>query len=392
MHVPPNRSSSGRQQRLLAALAASAASLWISACASPGLPKPPSLHLPDVVPDLSAQRVGDGVHLRWTSPSRTTDGSSLPTALRAQVCREINPQPAKSNPRTPRSAGLTTAPGCDTVLNLTVKPGLTEADDRLPVALTTDPVRLIGYRVRLLNHEGRSAGYSHIALAPAGEAPAHVTGLQAKATRDGAMVEWQRAGSASLVELDRTLLSAVQVKSASKKSGFSLAENQPDEVRLRTAKDDVPTADPGGTLDHTALRGQKYQYRAQRIRAVEVAGKKMEMRSTDSAPVVLAMTDKFPPSAPSGLATIPGGEVGHLAVDLSWQVNIENDLAGYNVYRRPGTGGDFKRLTDKPVAGPAFSDTAVAAGNSYTYRVTAVDADGNESMPSSEATEMVQQQ
>jgi fibronectin type 3 domain-containing protein len=104
------------------------------------------------------------------------------------------------------------------------------------------------------------------------------------------------------------------------------------------------------------------------------------------------MTDRFPPSAPTGLATIPGGSKGSLGVDLSWQANNENDLAGYNVYRRSGTAGTFERLTGKPVAGPAFSDTAVTAGETYIYHVTAVDNDGNESQPSNEATQMVQQQ
>jgi hypothetical protein len=346
-----------------------------------------------VVTDLSAKRVGEDVHLQWTTPSRTTDGSSLPTPLRAEICRETNPPPATPIPRSRRSpAGLSSAPGCDTVLTLTVKPGVTDAEDRLPAALTAAPVQLLGYRVRLLNQQGRSAGFSHTALAAAGEAPPPVTGLHAAAVRDGARIEWNRANSASLVELDRLLIPSAAAPSSSKKSGIALAGDQPDEVRLRTAKEDTPVTDPGGTLDRTALRGQKYQYRAQRVRVVEIAGSRYEIRSADSAPVTLAMTDRFPPSAPTGLATIPGGSKGSLGVDLSWQANNENDLAGYNVYRRSGTAGTFERLTGKPVAGPAFSDTAVTAGETYIYHVTAVDNDGNESQPSNEATQMVQQQ
>jgi fibronectin type 3 domain-containing protein len=44
-------------------------------------------------------------------------------------------------------------------------------------------------------------------------------------------------------------------------------------------------------------------------------------------------------------------------------------------------------MTSKPAAGPAFSDTAVDPAVTYTYRVTAVDNDGNESSPSEEITE-----
>jgi fibronectin type 3 domain-containing protein len=99
------------------------------------------------------------------------------------------------------------------------------------------------------------------------------------------------------------------------------------------------------------------------------------------------MKDRFAPSAPTGLASIPGAENGRPIINLSWQANTENDLAGYNVYRRTGPSGPFTRMTSKPVAGPAFSDTAVDPAATYTYRVTAVDNDGNESSPSEEITE-----
>ena len=42
-------------------------------CASPGPPQPPSLNLPEVVKDLTAERVGDVVQLHWTTPDMTTD-------------------------------------------------------------------------------------------------------------------------------------------------------------------------------------------------------------------------------------------------------------------------------------------------------------------------------
>jgi fibronectin type 3 domain-containing protein len=127
----------------------------------------------------------------------------------------------------------------------------------------------------------------------------------------------------------------------------------------------------------------------------------LEMKSSRSNAVTLAMRDTFPPSAPTGLDTISGAAPASTAaayagpyVDLSWEPNSEPDLAGYRVYRqlaRPDGSpqGPLARLTALPIAVPAYRDVAVKAGQGYIYSVTAVDAAGNESAPSAKALEVV---
>jgi len=369
------------------------------------VPQPPSLHLPRVVTDLTALRAGKSVHLHWTTPARTTDGLNVPAPLIAEVCRQEsapmgNPAAARAgasksaggNPRDTQRAAPQSIPGCDIVLHLTVKPGATDADDSLPSDLTSDPVRVLGYRVRILNSKGHSAGLSLAAFAAAGDAPAPVTGLRATAQPDGALVEWQPADENVVVELDRRLTTPPAAKRSEKRPGLGLSEEQPAEIRLRTAKEDDSTKDPGGLVDRTAARGQQYSYRAQRIRVAYVDGNRVEIRSTLSAPADLTMRDRFAPSAPTGLASIIDMQEGKAVIDLSWQASTEMDLAGYNVYRRLGSSGQFTRLTNRPIPGPAFSDAAVKSTTTYTYRVTAVDNDGNESKPSDEITETARPQ
>ncbi|HTH53855.1 MAG TPA: fibronectin type III domain-containing protein [Edaphobacter sp.] len=385
MQISHSSIKSRRSQRCFAAAAVTTVMApLLASCASPGIPRPPSLHLASVVTDLSAQRIGNLVHLHWTTPSRTTDGLNLTLPITAEVCREAHPTLSTGKPSDPAPQ---TVSGCDTVLHLTVKPGPTEADDRLPPDLLHDPAALIGYRIRLLNPKGRSAGFSPTALVPSGNPPLPVASLKATATREGALVEWQPSGSQTVVELDRTLVSTPN--KPAKKSAVALPEEQPAQVKLRTGHDDTPQQDPGGTLDRTALRGQQYIYRAQRIDTIALDGKRYELRGELSAPITLTMKDSFPPSPPHGLAAIPGSPSGSPTIDLSWEPNTETDIAGYNVYRRYGTTGIFQRLTTKPVLGPAFSDTAANLEGTYTYRVTAVDGSGNESSPSGEVTEPV---
>ena len=54
-------------------------------------------------------------------------------------------------------------------------------------------------------------------------------------------------------------------------------------------------------------------------------------------------------------------------------------VVGYYVYRQTGTTGTYLKLNTSPVVLTQYQDTAVQDTETYTYVVTAVDADGNES-------------
>jgi hypothetical protein len=241
--------------------------------------------------------------------------------------------------------------------------------------------------VRVLNPEGRSAGSSKEVIAPSGAAPPPVTGLHVSAAREGARIEWQPLGSPAIIELRRSLIVTGQPKPA-KKPGLLSSGSEPTDVQLRTADPrTTPSApDPGGMLDRTAQRGESYTYQAQRLRTVSIGGQTFKLRSDLSSPVTLKLNDTFPPPTPTGLDTVPSASDGKPTIDLSWQPVTDTDLAGYNVYRRNGP-GSFEKLTATPLLGPAFSDSTVTPGTSYTYRVTAIDGTGNESPPSPEINE-----
>lgn len=348
---------------------------FLAACASPGPPHPPSLHLPETVSDLTAERIGDEVQLHWTTPTKTTDGLVIKDSLTAEVCRETAPaQPHAS---------------CVLVTRLPVKPGPSKATDVLSASLVAGPEALLGYRVRILNANGRAATASHVALTAAGAAPAFVEQLRATPSRNGATIEWRpQPEPGAWVELDRNLLPGFgqAAKAPAKPDGAkplaTIAPALPAEVRLQTPKD-VP--DPGGVLDRTAMKTETYTYQAQRVRSISLAGHEIEMRSALSPVVTVHIADIFPPQTPKGLAAVPGESAN--SIDLSWEPVPDADLAGYLIYRRAvGSTEAFEKLTPKPVVPPAFTD-ATATGGSYRYRVTAIDTTGNESQPSGEVEE-----
>jgi hypothetical protein len=408
--------------RVLAAAVAALLIACTAGCGSPGQPRPPSLNLPEVVKDLTAERVGDVVELRWTTPEKTTDGLDVKGLMTAEVCRTAVASAASS--------------GCIPVVRLPVQPGPTRASEALPPALTVDPPALLGYRVQILNAHGRSAGPSAEAFAASGVAPPAVEQLRAIATAEGATLEWQKKDTTAVVELDRLPVGANGVavepapaKRPAKASSKSLMKKQtagkktagketgqgkpgvpastpkvqqsssgPVEVKLRTPPE---VADAGGTIDHTAQMGESYRYTAQRVRTVLLEGHRLEMRSFASGPVTLVVRNMFPPHAPTGLEAVPGGAAtgdrAERSIDLSWTPNTERDLAGYIVYRQEidakgVAAGTATRLNPTPVAGPAYRDQTAEAGRRYAYFITAINAAGNESAPSEAVQETLREQ
>lgn len=110
---------------------------------------------------------------------------------------------------------------------------------------------------------------------------------------------------------------------------------------------------------------KKYIYSVRSLRRVV----KTDVESKGSQEVAITPTDMIPPGSPVGLVAIPLKN----GMELNWRKNQEADLLGYHVYRRKLGEGDFKRLTESPLAKETYLDTSVELGQDYEYAVTAVD-------------------
>ena len=138
----------------------------------------------------------------------------------------------------------------------------------------------------------------------------------------------------------------------------------------------------------TYLDPSSLSYGDYRLRAVATdKGGNGNLPKPDSAPGFITITymDQTPPDAPQGLSALTSGAT----VTLVWTINTESDLAGYNVYR---TSGSDRILMNSslimPSQQPSFLDSGLS-DNAYTYDVTAVDANYNESRHSKQATATV---
>ncbi len=83
--------------------------------------------------------------------------------------------------------------------------------------------------------------------------------------------------------------------------------------------------------------------------------------------------DTSPPTAPSALAASAAGSA---AINLAWQASMDNvGVTGYRIERCQGAGCTaFGQIATS--TGTTFSNTGLAAGVSYSYRVRATDAAG----------------
>lgn len=92
--------------------------------------------------------------------------------------------------------------------------------------------------------------------------------------------------------------------------------------------------------------------------------------------------DTTPPATPTGIFATALNQ--QALVD--WNPVTDSDLAGYWVYRSDTATGPFNRAHASLLPAPQFTDSGLINGQSYYYRVTAVDSSSNESAPSTVVT------
>lgn len=356
---------------MLAAVAA------LGGCGAPGAPQPPSLELPKPVRDLTASRKGDRVLLTWTPPTQTLDGENIRHAGNTDICRALD---VSSMPKCEEKVSSVAGAQVEHWTSSTLV-SRSDYTDVLPGTLQLNrPLGEATYALSDQNRNGRSAGLSNqvqVPLAPTQSPPANV---DAKVTPDGVELAWDSppppVSSPDLHYLYRILRRSV---------------SQPDKAEMIAGETSATEGSSATFTDHNVEWEQRYEYRIEPVTEVAPAGKpKVGVEGDDSPGVEVFVHDVFPPAVPTGVQAVFSGVGQKPFIDLTWAPDLENDLAGYNVYRHE-SGAPPAKINTEVVKTPAFRDEAVESGRAYYYSVSAVDQRGNESGQSEETSEKVPQ-
>jgi hypothetical protein len=284
--------------------------------------------------------------------------------------------PIDKLPAPPAAAARKTSKKTATQKSSSQRPETVTFTDTLPAALETqDPAAEITYGVEVLNRNGRSAGLSNRVHVPAVLTLPPPADLSAELTGDGVVLTWRSAAEPTLPGL-QFLYRIYRRDEGSGKDAIA------GEVSV--------SATESGPLHFTdsAFEWEKtYLYRVTAVNVLQRPGSELQVEGEDTPPVRVVAHDVFPPSVPTGLQAVFSGEGQKPFIDLIWAPVTNADLAGYNVFRE-GDGAAAK-LNRELVKSPAYRDSEVGAGKTYTYSVSAVDVRGNESGKSEETSESV---
>ena len=352
-------------------------SLVVVSCGAPGEPTPPSPPIPVAVTDLKARQLGDAVLLTFTLPTKNTLGLRLTETPTMEIWRGgLRPDGTADS----RSFRL-----IDTVSAVILASYIEEGKVSFPDPVQPDELRARAgatsvYRVRTRISERKPSADSNEAFVDLYPVPQRIETLAAKATEKSIELTWTAPTAASagaqLPPIGEYHIYRGELDPASAEAA---------EKDLHAAVWKLPLLQIGVSSapeyqDSTFDFGRTYAYVVRSV--ISEGGAQLE--SGDSRPEIITPKDVYPPAAPQDVvgAVIPGATPGTFAVDLSWTINLETDLAGYRVYRSESESAKGEPVTPDLLPTPSFRDTTVVAGHRYWYSVTAVDRTGNESAPS----------
>jgi hypothetical protein len=258
---------------------------------------------------------------------------------------------------------------------LPTAPQETYTDQLSPSLELQSPTSNLSYAVSVLNSYGRSAGLSNQVQVPSAPTLAAPTNLAAHLAAKGIELTWSAVAAPPDLP---------GVKYEYRVYRRDVATNQD------AVAGEVPVSgDAEPSFLDTGFEWEKtFDYRVTVVTVVNRPNGPEQVEGDDSSAVRVAAHDVFPPATPTGLQAVFSGPGQKPFIDLIWTGNNESDLAGYNVYRREG-GSEPVKLNTELVKTPAFRDTNVVPGGEYFYSISAVDARGNESSRSEQASETV---
>lgn len=362
----------------------SALALVPGGCASPGEPLERRPPVPTAVSDLAAHQSGNNVILTFTLPAETTQHLTLTQSPEIEMYRAFVPI-SSATPLTGQSGQATsetpalflTIPSA-MVGQYAVQNHVRYEDALKPEDFAQNQELQAVYMVRTRASEKRASADSNLAALPIFPAALPIADARTRVTHAAIILDWtppQKTLAGTAVSL-----AGYRIYRGEAESSVAAPDGETPKWKSPPAAIGDASSSANTFSDYNFEFGKTYVYS---VRSLELhPGGTLE--SDDSNRVVVTPRDTFPPSAPQGLivtmAPAQGTTPAHL--ELSWAINSETDVAGYNVYRSEQEGTPGTRLNTEVLLTPAFRDMNAVPGRLYFYTVTAVDRTGNESAAS----------
>ncbi len=364
-------------------------SIWLAGCAAPGEPIERKPQVPTAITDLAAQQQGSDVILTFTPPKDTVDHHPLKQTPAIEIYRAFEPVPATSaasGSAEPLSLVLTIPPAM--VGHYSEKNHVRVVNSLDASDLGPHPGWIASYSVRTRASVKRGSADSNRATVRIYPAPDPIANLRTEVTHSGIILRWTPP--------QKTLVGAAPPIAAyhiyRAEAVPELQPGAPPDASGSTRgvpKLKAPLARMGESAeppfyDMQVEFGKTYVYSVRSLaHYVDVA-----LESADSNLAVVAPRDTFPPAAPQNVTVVlvPAQGGNPVYLDISWAINPETDIAGYNVYRSEQDGAPGTRLNSELLLTPTFRDMNTTPGRRYEYTATAVDRAGNESPASGPAT------
>jgi hypothetical protein len=330
-----------------------------SGCGKEGAPLPPEIRVAERTADLTAFQEGDESVLRWSYPSMTTAGQSLPDVEEIHVWRaalplgQEPPPPISAQDRQMRRQLLESQGeilyrlGPDEIAVVTRGPSIVVRDDlqRWRTTVEDPSAYVLWYGVRTVCCRNRESELSNVVRLEPHAPPEPPSDLTLEAGSEGIDLRWTpAAGTTTLVE-----------RSADGGVWTAVTAEAVEGVSWR---------------DESAPQGQAWSYRLRSVIALPQGGRVV---GRPSPPARVDHPDTYPPAAPSGVVCLPEGR----QVRVRWQA--EPSAAVFSVSRRHGDGSEVM-LTEEH-GSIEYIDTEAPLGE-LIYLVTARDAAGNRSQSS----------
>jgi len=354
--------------------------LFAAGCGAPGEPVPPSPPIPVAVKDLTALQLGDAVLLTFTPPNKTTLGERLTQMPTVEILRGSLRPDGTPDPKSFRA--VDTIPG--PLLNGYMRQGKVQFSDAiLPEETRAHPGETVLYRVRTRVSERKASPDSKEVSLRLYPVPEPIKTLDPRVTERSIQLNWDVPQRTSAGEPLPAIQEFHVYRGEIDPSSVPAAEKDLHAAVWKLPLLKIATSTAPEYPDTGFDFGKTYVYV---VRSV-ISEEGVLLESADSRPAILTPKDIFPPAPPQDVvaAVLPGPVAGTSVVELSWTINLENDLAGYRIYRSEQEGGRGQLLTTELLPTPAYRDGSVLTGRRYWYTVTAVDRAGNESAPSTPA-------